>query len=381
MAVHSEMYTVLFGAAASGKAHLDPQVLATFKPCLMRCGGLGIDAETVWNEASTAAAARLAVGCVLEVALRVAQHQARHGLALVRPPGHHAEHAQAMGFCYFNSVAVAARRLLDITGVARVAVVDWDVHHGNGTQQIFYEDANVLYISLHRWDDGAFFPGTGAPTEVGKAGAEGTNVNIAWSSGEPLGDAEYAAAFRCIVLPVLREFAPDVVLVSAGFDAASGHPASLGGYEVSPEAFAHMTAELAAHFEGRLAMALEGGYDLQSLADCVEAVCRVLLNESSVTAGAGAHWLPPEVRRKRPLAAAVDSMEALIEAQRPYWRCLAALSRQELELSMEECGDTAAATAAMASLTVKAQSSSDSDSHGAAFAHLQDGNESMDEAS
>jgi histone deacetylase 4/5 len=152
-----------------------------------------------------------------------------------------------MGFCFFNSIAIAARLLrLKMPEIRRVLIVDWDVHHGNGTQQIFYDDPNVLYLSIHRHDDGNFFPGTGASTECGSGAGLGFNINIAWSGGinPALGDSEYLAAFRTIVMPVAREFSPDIVLISAGFDAAVGHPAPLGGYVVSPACFGHLTREL-----------------------------------------------------------------------------------------------------------------------------------------
>lgn len=128
-----------------------------------------------------------------------------------------------MGFCFFNSIAIAARLLRQRlpNDIGKVLIVDWDVHHGNGTQQVFYEDGSVLYLSIHRHDDGNFFPGTGGPTECGAGLGLGFNVNIAWSGGinPALGDAEYLAAFRTLVMPIAREFAPDIVLVSAGFDA------------------------------------------------------------------------------------------------------------------------------------------------------------------
>lgn len=128
-----------------------------------------------------------------------------------------------MGFCFFNSIAIAAKLLRQRlpNDIGKVLIVDWDVHHGNGTQQVFYEDGSVLYLSIHRHDDGNFFPGTGGPTECGAGLGLGFNVNIAWSGGinPALGDAEYLAAFRTLVMPIAREFAPDIVLVSAGFDA------------------------------------------------------------------------------------------------------------------------------------------------------------------
>lgn len=143
-------------------------------------------------------------------------------LYLIITTGHHAEPDLAMGFCFFNSIAIAARLLRQRlpNDIGRVLIVDWDVHHGNGTQQVFYEDGSVLYLSIHRHDDGNFFPGTGGPTECGAGQGLGFNVNIAWSGGlnPALGDAEYLAAFRTLVMPIAREFEPDIILVSAGFD-------------------------------------------------------------------------------------------------------------------------------------------------------------------
>lgn len=163
-----------------------------------------------------------------------------------------------MGFCFFNNVAIAARHLLqrypDRCG--KIAIIDWDVHHGNGTQLCFESDSNVLYLSLHRHDNGNFFPGTGAVTEVGVGVGKGFTVNIPFS-GDLMGDAEYLAAWRCVVAPVLDEFMPDFILVSAGFDGAKGHPSTLGGYELSPQLFGYLTAQLMQYANGRLVSMLD----------------------------------------------------------------------------------------------------------------------------
>lgn len=181
---------------------------------------------------------------------------------MVRPPGSHAEHQQAMGFCYFNSVAIAARHLQYRLNLKRILIVDWDVHHGNGLQQTFYDDPSVLYISLHRHDDGNFFPGTGSVNEVGNGPGVGFNVNIPWNGTlqPPMGDAEYLAAFRTIVMPIARQFDPEIVLVACGFDGASGHPPPLGGYQISAACFGAMTQQLMTLAGGRVVLALEGGY-------------------------------------------------------------------------------------------------------------------------
>lgn len=151
-----------------------------------------------------------------------------------------------MGFCYFNSVAIAAKRLLSSQLARRVLIVDWAIHHGNGTQQAFYDSPDVLYISLHRYDNGNFYPGTGGPAECGQGAGLGYNVNIAWTGGlePPMADAEYLAAFRSVVMPIARAFDPDIVLVSAGFDAALGHDHPIGGYLVSTACFAYLTLQL-----------------------------------------------------------------------------------------------------------------------------------------
>lgn len=193
-AVHSDTYVTFFGVSPTACLKMvescrDPAQLPLSNFVRLSCGGYGVDSDTYFNDASTQAAARLAAGSVAQLALSVAEGRLLNGFAVVRPPGHHAERDQAMGFCYFNNVAVAARLLLARAAAAGrapprigrpsslppshftanliAAIVDWDVHHGNGTQLAFEADPNVLYLSLHRHDNGNFFPGTGAVTDVG----------------------------------------------------------------------------------------------------------------------------------------------------------------------------------------------------------------------
>uniref|UniRef100_A0A8C2XJ94 Histone deacetylase n=1 Tax=Cyclopterus lumpus TaxID=8103 RepID=A0A8C2XJ94_CYCLU len=283
--VHSEFHTLLYGTSPLNRHKLDHKKLlgpiSQKMYAVLPCGGIGVDSDTVWNEMHSSAAVRMAVGSVIELAFRVAAGELKNGFAVVRPPGHHAEESTAMGFCFFNSVAITAKLLQQKLGVGKILIVDWDIHHGNGTQQAFYSDPNVLYISLHRYDDGNFFPGSGAPEEVGSGAGGGFNVNIAWTGGvePPMGDVEYLTAFRSVVMPIAQQFSPDVVLVSAGFDAVEGHQSPLGGYNVSAKCFGQLTQLLMGLAGGRVVMALEGGHDLTAICDASEACVAALLGD------------------------------------------------------------------------------------------------------
>jgi len=219
-------------------------------------------------------AALLAAGGLCELVKAVFEKRVNNGFALVRPPGHHAERDRAMGFCLFNNVAIAAHYALKNFSVERVLIVDWDVHHGNGTQHAFYTDPRVLYFSTHRY--GFFYPGTGAATEVGSGKGEGFTVNVPMPAGS--GDAEYGAVFERILKPISLEYRPELLLVSAGFDTYHSDP--LGGMAVTETGFVYMTRTLMeiakATAEGRLAFVLEGGYDIEGESRSVEALLREL---------------------------------------------------------------------------------------------------------
>ncbi|KAG7174703.1 histone deacetylase 4-like, partial [Homarus americanus] len=314
---HSEAHTLLFGTNPWNRQHLDMSKFSELPIksfVRLHCGGVGVDSDTTWNDTHTSSAARMAAGCVVDLAYKVATGELRNGFALVRPPGHHAEHQQAMGFCFFNSIAIAARQLHQKLNLEKILIIDWDVHHGNGTQSMFYDDPHILYISMHRYDDGSFFPGTGAPTEVGEGDGYGFNVNIAYSGGlsPPMGDAEYMAAFRSIVMPIAKDFDPDIVLVSAGFDAADGHPSPLGGYKVSASCFGNMTKQLMSLARGKVVLALEGGYNLASICDATEACVRTLTSDD-----------PPPLSEhemtRPPCQNAIETLQNVIAVQSGHW--------------------------------------------------------------
>ncbi len=281
-AVHDEAHVAAIDAARGVTAQLEPDT--------------GVSPGSV-------DAAYLAAGAALGAVDEVMDRPGARAFALVRPPGHHAEAHAPMGFCLFNNVAVAAEHARR-RGAERVMVVDWDVHHGNGTQHTFYSRDDVLFVSLHQHP---FYPGTGLARLAGAGRGEGFNVNVPLPPGRD--SADYAAAFAQLVEPLASRFLPDLVLVSAGFDAHRDDP--LGEMRVDEEGFAAMAASVLRvaerHAGGRLALVLEGGYDLGALSRSVRAVIEVL-------AGATAPTLSPE---SPDAARALDDVRAVHGAR---WR-------------------------------------------------------------
>ncbi|MBX3190272.1 MAG: histone deacetylase [Labilithrix sp.] len=231
-----------------------------------------IDADT-YVGAESIAIAELAAGGTVALVDAILDGPHRRGVALVRPPGHHAKPDHAMGFCLLNNVAIAAAHAR-ARGLSRVAIVDWDVHHGNGTQDAFVDDPSVLYVSTHQFP---FYPGTGAVMETGEGEGKGYTVNLPLTAGG--GDGVYRAAFERVILPVLDEYAPELVLVSAGFDASARDP--LAEMTLSADAFGWMAKALRQvadkSAEGRIALVLEGGYDLVALESGLLAATRGII--------------------------------------------------------------------------------------------------------
>lgn len=236
-----------------------------------------LDADTPVSEGSVDAA-YLAAGAAIGGVRAVHDGAASAAFALVRPPGHHAERDAAMGFCLFHNLAVATRHAIDVLGYERVLTIDWDVHHGNGTQHIFEDDPRVLVFDVHQHP---LYPGTGLAQERGRGAGEGFTINVPFPPGRS--DADYATAFERVLVPAAERFAPQLVLVSAGFDAHEADP--LGGQEVSDEGFAHLcqvVRDLARrHADGKVVLTLEGGYDVPALGRSVRRCLEVLAGDDA----------------------------------------------------------------------------------------------------
>ncbi|KAL5014978.1 hypothetical protein ScPMuIL_009248 [Solemya velum] len=254
--------------------------------------------------------ALLAAGSTVELMRQILSKEIRNGLALIRPPGHHAQYNRFRGFCYFNNVAIAAKYALDNLDMKRILIVDWDVHHGQGTQYTFYDDPRVLYISIHRYEYGKF-PMKLRESDydyIGEGAGTGFNVNIPLNQ-KGMGDSDYLAVFQQIIIPLAYEFDPQVVLVSAGYDAAIGCPE--GEMLISPAAFAHFTHMLSGLAEGKLAIVLEGGYHLKSLSEGLALTLKSLLGDT----------VPPLVQMQTPCDSVTESILNVIKVLQPYWIC------------------------------------------------------------
>jgi len=269
--------------------------------------------------------AKAAASSLCRLVTNVVSGNLDNGFAVIRPPGHHAEPGLAGGYCVINNVAVAAAYAREKLGVKKVLIVDWDVHHGNGTQKCFIDNPNVMYFSVHRYHGGNFFPflDHGGPNCVGNNEGKGFNMNIGWNN-KKMGDDEYLVVWEKLLMPVANEFKPDLVLVSAGFDAARG---DMGECDVTPECFARLTRRLKTLANGKVVCALEGGYVRSVLCKCVETVLSALLDSES------------EVKCKQELQtfykklgemdmldcidpSASKSIMETIKAHSPYWECL-----------------------------------------------------------
>jgi acetoin utilization deacetylase AcuC-like enzyme len=236
-------------------------------------GRVSLDPDTSMSPGSLTAA-YLAAGGALAAVDAIMRGDVEHAFCAVRPPGHHAEAAHAMGFCLFNNVAIAARYVQKQYGISRVLIVDWDVHHGNGTQHSFEQDPSILFFSTHQFPH---YPGTGRATERGTGAGEGFTINVPMNAGD--GDEEYHAMFLNVLLPAADAFKPEFVIVSAGFDAHRDDPlASMGLTEAGYSDLTGLVAGIAnRHAKGRLLSALEGGYNLPALSASVDAHLKALL--------------------------------------------------------------------------------------------------------
>ncbi|KAL3630329.1 hypothetical protein CASFOL_023313 [Castilleja foliolosa] len=272
--------------------------------------------DSIYFNKGSSKAAYLAAGSVIEAAEKVANGELDSAFAIVRPPGHHAEEDEPMGFCLYNNVGIAASFILNERpelGIKKILILDWDVHHGNSTQKMFYQDPRVLFFSVHRHDSGNFYPCSddGSHEMIGEGPGEGYNINVPWEN-DMCGDADYMAVWYHILIPVAKEFDPDMIIISAGFDAVKDDP--IGDCCVSPKGFSIMLQKLMGFAKGKVVMALEGGYNPSQLADSVQACVEVLLEEK------------PLIRslEGRPLESTWLVIQAVCQALCVYWPVLAA---------------------------------------------------------
>ncbi|KAL2865025.1 histone deacetylase hdaA [Aspergillus lucknowensis] len=268
--------------------------------------------DSIYFNKLTFASSLLSVGGAIETCLAVATRKVKNAIAVIRPPGHHAEHDKTMGFCLFNNVSVAARVCQRELGNScrKILILDWDVHHGNGIQKAFYDDPNILYISLHVYQDGKFYPGgdEGDWDHCGAGAGVGRNVNIPWPS-QGMGDGDYMYAFQQVVMPIAQEFNPDLVIIASGFDAAVGD--ELGGCFVTPACYAHMTHMLMTLAHGKVAVCLEGGYNFRSISKSALAVTKTLMGDP-----------PDRLHSTTPSDIAISTVRRVIMIQSSYWHCM-----------------------------------------------------------
>ena len=284
----------------------DPGYVEAVKKALENRGGGNLDPDTYFSD-GTRHAALCAAGGGIDLVAAVHERKAEWGWAVVRPPGHHASVSRPGGFCIFNNIAVAAASLLGREDVKRVAIFDWDVHHGNGTQDLFWDNPDLLFMSMHQWPH---YPGSGLSDQIGGSQARGKIVNFPFPDGT--GNSDFLAVIDKVLTPMLRSFRPDHILVSAGFDAHKND--TLSGMEVTSECFGQMAAKIKSLANelcmGRLTLFLEGGYDLDALRSSTRFVVQGIdgtLEDHSVT------------RESTPSSAGRDVIKSTLNEITPHW--------------------------------------------------------------
>ena len=256
--------------------------------------------------------ATISAGSTIDLVKSIVNEEVKNGMAIIRPLGHHAMKADFNGYCFFNNVALAAKYALDVLKLIRVLIVDWDVHHGQGTQRFFYDDPRVLFFSIHRYELGEFWPHLRESDfdDIGEGRGLGYNFNIPLNQ-TGMKNEDYLAIFHPLILPVSHEFKPEIVIVSCGFDAAIGCPE--GEMLLTPAFYSHMTHSLKTVADGKLAVIMEGGYCVESLAEGAAHILKTLLDDP----------VPKLVENPgRPNDSIQASILNCIYAHRPYWKCL-----------------------------------------------------------
>lgn len=276
--------------------------------------------DSIYFHPNVTESALLSAGCTFELVEQILLGNVLNGAAVVRPPGHHAESDYSMGFCHFNNVALAAMLAITKHNVNRILIVDWDIHYGNATHKMFNDDPRVLYFSLHRYQFQQFWPNLVEANydAVGSGAGEGFNIHVAWNK-RGIRDCEYLYAFDNLLVPILKQYDPELILVSCGFDSGQGDP--LGGCNVTPAGYAHMTKKLMSFAGGKVALILEGGYNLNTIANSMEACVSTLLGNP-----------PPDVGNEEPDDSPCLSVANTFLAVSKYWTVLEPLREKIVEL-------------------------------------------------
>jgi len=274
-------------------------------------GMLADKLDSIYLHPNVSESALLAAGCTIEMVEQVLNGKILNGAAVVRPPGHHAEADKSMGFCHFNSVALAAMMAIKKYKLTRILILDWDIHYGNATHQMFEDDPKVLYFSLHRYDNNEFWPNIPEANHnaVGKGDGEGFNVHVAWNKSK-IKDSSYLYAFNHLLIPILKQYDPELILVSAGFDAGINDP--IGGCKVTPVGYAHMTKKLMQFAGGKIVIVLEGGYNLKTISDSMAACVSTLLGDDVPA------FIP--VDSEKPSNSALQSITDTFFTHLMYWQ-------------------------------------------------------------